>query len=55
MKLFPGSGNVTQEAVSGAVMNTMGQQDGWKNFDQSTAYIRDQARHHNAYVIDEKQ
>jgi REP element-mobilizing transposase RayT len=28
---------------------------GWKNIDQSTAYIRDQPRHHNAYVIDERQ
>jgi REP element-mobilizing transposase RayT len=28
---------------------------GLKNIDQSTAYIRDQPRHHNAYVIDERQ
>ena len=28
---------------------------GWKNLDQSTAYVRDQARHHNAYVIDDRQ
>ena len=28
---------------------------GWKNLEQSTAYVRDQARHHNAYLIDEKQ
>jgi len=28
---------------------------GWKNLDQSTVYILDQARHHNAYIIDEKQ
>ena len=28
---------------------------GWKNIEQSTVYIRDQARHHNAYIIDEKQ
>jgi REP element-mobilizing transposase RayT len=28
---------------------------GWKNIEQSSNYIRDQSRHHNAYVIDEKQ
>jgi REP element-mobilizing transposase RayT len=28
---------------------------GLKNFDQSSAYVRDQARHHNAYVVDDKQ
>jgi len=28
---------------------------GWKNLEQSTAYVRDQARHHNAYVIDDRQ
>jgi REP element-mobilizing transposase RayT len=28
---------------------------GWKNLDQSAAYVRDQARHHDAYVIDDKQ
>jgi REP element-mobilizing transposase RayT len=28
---------------------------GWKSIEQSTVYVRDQARHHNAYVIDEKQ
>src|SRR5512136_1039084 len=28
---------------------------GWKSLDQSTAYVRGQARHHNAYIIDEKQ
>ncbi len=28
---------------------------GWKSIEQSTAYVCDQARHHNAYLIDEKQ
>ena len=28
---------------------------GWINFDQSAAYVRDQARHHQAYIVDEKQ
>jgi len=28
---------------------------GWKNLDQSTAYIRDQPNHHNAHVIDDRQ
>jgi REP element-mobilizing transposase RayT len=28
---------------------------GWKSIEQSTAYVCDQARHHNAYVIDETQ
>jgi REP element-mobilizing transposase RayT len=28
---------------------------GWKNLEQSSEYIRDQSRHHNANVIDEKQ
>jgi REP element-mobilizing transposase RayT len=28
---------------------------GWKNIDESTAYVRDQARHHNAYVVDDRQ
>jgi hypothetical protein len=26
-----------------------------ENLEQLTAYVREQAQHHNAYVIDEKQ
>jgi len=28
---------------------------GWKNIEESSTYIRDQPRHHNAYVVDDKQ
>ncbi len=28
---------------------------GWKNIEESSTYIRDQPRHHNAYVIDDRQ
>jgi REP element-mobilizing transposase RayT len=28
---------------------------GWKNLEQLSAYIRDQPRHHNAYIIDDQQ
>jgi REP element-mobilizing transposase RayT len=28
---------------------------GWKNYEQSTAYVRDQPRHHNVTVIDDRQ
>jgi REP element-mobilizing transposase RayT len=28
---------------------------GWKNLEQSSAYIRDQPRHHNAQIIDDQQ
>ena len=27
----------------------------WKSIEQSTTYVRDQARHNNAYLMDEKQ
>jgi len=28
---------------------------GWKNLEESSAYIRDQPRHHNAQIIDDQQ
>jgi REP element-mobilizing transposase RayT len=28
---------------------------GWKNLEQSSTYIRDQSRHHDAYVVDDHQ
>jgi REP element-mobilizing transposase RayT len=28
---------------------------GWKNLEQSAAYVRDQTRHHNIEIIDEHQ
>jgi REP element-mobilizing transposase RayT len=28
---------------------------GWKNIEESSTYIRDQPRHHNAFVVDDRQ